>query len=584
MSFYWPHLLWLAAAVPALIGLQILLDRPPRKSRESASSPAPRPDGQIRRGAVIGGRARFGPSVGRPMARPWRFWLAALLLVTALARPQWGQAPASADDAAPGEVVIALDLSRSMLVSDVSPSRLIRARALALRLADDLPDRRIGLIGYAGEAHLLAPVSEDQAILRTYLPDISPEHMPSPGSNLQAMLEVALSSFSDTPQGRVLVVLSDGEAEPGPWRTSLAGLRAQGVRVIAVGLGTEAGGAPPGPDGAPLRAPDGTPVISRLSPEVLTALAAGGAAGGQSLDLAAAVDLSSRVRAASAAAPEATGLAAARAVQAADQFVWFAAAALILLAWSAAVEVPAHPRLRQARTPGLGRAVLLVALALTLAPASLSLAQGPLLTEADLQGEEDPLLQMRSLAEELVTRRRLTAGDYKRVTDVAIRYGEIHRGHGHPLEDGVMRDGLAAIVEGRRLDPDLTDWAAAEAKLKRLLTPPPPVPMEDPGPADPANEPMDATGEQPVAGEEAKPGEGESSGEDDEAPTAGEQGLQNVGGSKSDQFDPAEWRNPALVQPLDTLRRLRAADSPGELFLRRQAARTTPRPAGAQTW
>jgi hypothetical protein len=97
--------------------------------------------------------------------------------------------------------------------------------------------------------------------------------------------------------------------------------------------------------------------------------------------------------------------------------------------------------------------------------------------------------------------------------------------------------------------------------------------MEDPGPADPANEPMDATGQQPVAGEE-----------DPQEPTAGEQGLQNVGGSKSDQFDPAEWRNPALVQPLDTLRRLRAADSPGELFLRRQAAQAAPRPEGAQTW
>lgn len=576
MSFLWPQMLWLAALVPLMIGLELLVDR--RREGPDGSG------GKIRRGAVLGGRVRFDPGAARPMARPWRFWLGVLLLVAALARPQWGQAPLAPDDQAPGEVVIALDLSRSMLATDVSPSRLSRARALATALADDLPERRIGLIGYAGAAHVLAPVSEDQAILRTYLPQIGPEHMPVPGSNLDALLETALNSFSDTPQGRALVILTDGEAEPGAWRERLAPLRSQGVRVIAVGLGTEAGATPPGPGGAPMRRPDGAAVVSRLNPALLAELAAGGAEGGQALDLAGAAELSALVRTASATAPEAAGTEAGRAQGLADQFVWFAAAALILLAWSAASEVPAHPRLRTPQTPALSRALLLAAFALALAPAGLSLAQGPLLTEADLQGEEDPLLQMRGLAEELVGRRRLSAADYLRISEVAIRYGEVHRGHGHALEDGVMRDGLAAVVQGRRLDPDLADWAAAEARLNHLLTPPPPVPMEDPGPADPANEPMGATGQQPVAGEDAGPG-GDEPGEDgQQEPTAGEQGLQNVGGSKSDQFDPAEWSNPALVQPLDTLRRLRAADSPGELFLRRQAAQAAPRPAGAQTW
>ena len=577
MSFLWPHMLWLAALVPVLIGLELWLGR-------RQDGPDGGAGGKIRRGAVLGGRVRFDPGAARPMARPWRFWLAVLLLVAALARPQWGQAPLAPDDQAPGEVVIALDLSRSMLATDVSPSRLSRARALATALADDLPERRIGLTGFAGAAHVLAPVSEDQAILRTYLPQIGPEHMPVPGSNLDALLETALNSFSDTPQGRVLVILTDGEAEPGAWRERLAPLRSQGVRVIAVGFGTEAGATPPGPGGAPMRRPDGAAVVSRLNPGLLAELAAGGAEGGQALDLAGAADLSALVRTASATAPGAAGTEAGRAQGLADQFVWFAAGALILLAWSAASEVPAHPRLRTPRTRALSRALLLAAFALTLAPAGLSLAQGPLLTEADLQGEEDPLLQMRGLAEELVGRRRLSAADYLRISEVAIRYGEVHRGHGHALEDGVMRDGLAAVVQGRRLDPDLADWAAAEARLNHLLTPPPPVPMEDPGPADPANEPMGATGQQPVAGEDAGPG-GDEPGEDgQQEPTAGEQGLQNVGGSTSDQFDPAEWSNPALVQPLDTLRRLRAADSPAELFLRRQAAQAAPRPPGAQTW
>ena len=72
--------------------------------------------------------------------------------------------------------------------------------------------------------------------------------------------------------------------------------------------------------------------------------------------------------------------------------------------------------------------------------------------------------------------------------------------------------------------------------------------------------------------------------EDEQEPTAGEQGLQNVGGSQEDVYDPSEWSNPALVQPLDELRRLRAADSPAELFQRLRSATAEPRPPGAQTW
>ncbi len=314
MSFLWPHMLWLSLLIPVLIGLELWVDR----RREGPGGGA---GTKIRRGAVRGERVRFDSSAARPMARPWRFWLAVLLLTTALARPQWGQAPLAPDDQAPGEVVIALDLSRSMLATDVSPSRLSRARALATALADDLPERRIGLIGYAGAAHVLAPVSEDQAILRTYLPQIGPEHMPVPGSNLDALLETALNSFSDTPQGRVLVILTDGEAEPGAWRERLAPLRSQGIRVIAVGFGTEAGATPPEPGGAPMRRADGAAVVSRLNPGLLAELAAGGAEGGQALDLAGAADLSTLVRTASATAPDAAGTEAGRAQGLADQFV-----------------------------------------------------------------------------------------------------------------------------------------------------------------------------------------------------------------------------------------------------------------------
>ena len=469
-----------------------------------------------------------------------------------------------------------------MLAADVSPTRLARARSLATRLAEDLPDRRIGLIGFAGTAHLLAPVSEDRAILSAYLPQMGPEHMPVPGSDFSGLLDLALASFSDADQGRVLVILTDGEAEPGAWRERLADLRTRNVRIIAVGLGTEAGATPPGPDGQPLTLPSGAPVVARLAPAALSELAS--ATGGQVVPLAEAAGLTELVRAASLTPPDSAGAIEGRPTAKADQFAWFALAALAMLIWSAAVEIPARPRLRRRRALAAAQAALVGLLALALLPLDRSLAQAPLLTEADLQGEEDPLVQMRDLAEELIAKPRLGAADYLRIAEVATRYGEIHRGHGHALEDGVMRDGLMAARRGQVLEPDLADWPAIEAKLERLLVPPPPVPMEDPGPADPANEPMGAQGQQPVAGEDARDSGGDGPPEDEQEPTAGEQGLQNVGGSQEDVFDPSEWSNPALVQPLDELSRLRAADSPAELFQRLRSATAEPRPPGAQTW
>lgn len=572
MSFLWPMILWLAALVGVLAALDIWLSR-------GGDGQTAWP--QIRRGAATGGRVRFDGRRGEP-GPAWRFWLALLLVVIALARPQWGQAPPAEGDQAPGEVILALDLSRSMLAADVSPSRLARARGLAARLAEDLPDRRIGLIGFAGTAHLLAPVSEDRAILSAYLPQMAPEHMPVPGSDFSALLDLALASFSDADQGRVLVLLTDGEAEPGAWRERLADLRTRHVRIIAVGLGTEAGATPPGPGGQPLTLASGAPVVSRLAPAALNDLAS--ATGGQVVPLAEAAGLTELVRAASLTPPDSAGAIEGRPTTKADQFAWFVLAALALLIWSAAVEIPARPRLRRRRTQVAAQAALVGLLALALLPLDRPLAQAPLLTEADLQGEEDPLVQMRELAEELIAKPRLGAADHLRIAEVATRYGEIHRGHGHALEDGVMHDGLMAARRGRAQDPDLADWAAIEAKLERLLVPPPPVPMEDPGPADPANEPMGAQGQQPVAGEDARDSGGDGPPEDEQEPTAGEQGLQNVGGSQEDVFDPSEWSNPALVQPLDELRRLRAADSPAELFQRLRSATAEPRPPGAQTW
>jgi Ca-activated chloride channel homolog len=579
MTFLWPQMLWLALAVPLLIAAGQLLSL--RRKGAVASDPVP----NIKRGAASGGRVRFGARVRTGAGLPWRFWLAVLLAVLALARPQWGRVDALPGEQAPGEVIIALDLSRSMLASDVGPSRMERARLIATTLVEELPDRRMGLIGFAGAAYLLAPASEDRAILQAFLPIVGPEHVITQGSNFAAMLDTALAAYSATEQGRSLVVLTDGEAEPGAWQDRIDALRAKNVRVIAVGMGTPAGATPRTPAGAPLTDPAGAPVVSRLQPATLTALV--GQTGGQVVNFADVRTLPELVRVASALPPERVGAMEESKIRQSDQFVWFAVAALLLLAWSAAREFSARPTLRRrvdADRAGLSVAAAALVLAGVFTAQHAEAQRKPLLTVDDLQGETEPLERMKSVVAEMLAKRRLEASDYLKVVEVSTRYGEIHRGHGHPLEEGVLEDGLDAVAAGQQLDPNLADWAAASAKLKRLLVPPPPVPMEDPGPADPANEPMDGQSEAPQPGEDGREGGEDGAPEDENEPTAGEQGLQAVGGTQKDVFNEAEWRNPALVQPLDQLERLRAADSPAELFRFMQTPPARGERRTVQTW
>lgn len=110
MSFLWPQVLWLALLAPALLGVQRWLGRRAAASgKDDVESYS-----QIRRGVVAGGRVQFDAAAYARRAGEWRLWLALVLVVVALARPQWGRVaePARAD--APGEVIIALDLSRKI--------------------------------------------------------------------------------------------------------------------------------------------------------------------------------------------------------------------------------------------------------------------------------------------------------------------------------------------------------------------------------------------------------------------------------------------------------------------------------------
>lgn len=530
--------LWPAVPGLALLLLSLLLLR---KRRKGATRP------HILRGWIVAGKMRLA----REQPLPWRLTLAILLAAAAVARPQAGEERA-APTAATGNVLLALDLSRSMLARDVQPSRLEQARALAQELAEALPDQRLGLLGFAGSAHLLAPVSDDRALFDAFLSTVQPSHIRAQGSDFAALVDAAAAAKPD-----VLIVMSDGEASPGRWQASAL----NGIPTFAVGFGTREG-ALLSDAGQPIVS-DGRQVRSRLEPATLARL-------GRSMTGTDPAALAAAVRKALAARQPDAANDAPRPV---ELFPWIFGTALLLLAWSAATEWPARPRLA-------GWATSLAALLLVHVP--LFAAKPPPIA-LELHGqEEDPLEAIKAIVAKLVMKPERKAADYRALAEAAVRYGEIHRGHAHPLEEGVLRDGLAAVAVGRRLAPDHASWIALDARLKRLLEPPPPVPPEGDSPHDPANEPVDARQEVPVPDDQDQ-GQGEDAPPEERQVGLPTDDMQRVGGGERDLYDPNEWRNPSLIHPLQELERLRRADTPAKMFRLMQAAEQR-RPGARQTW
>lgn len=178
------------------------------------------------------------------------------------------------------DVVLLLDVSRSMGASDVAPSRLRRAVRTAERLVLETDSARLGLVLFAGDAFAALPLTQDRDAVLTYLRATDTKMISQRGSDLSRGLTVALRVFdprSDRP--RRVVLLSDGEHRGRSLEEAAAQLRANGVRVTSIGFGDAHGGLVPGAGGRPLKDEYGDDVYSRrvdASLELLSTVTGGG--------------------------------------------------------------------------------------------------------------------------------------------------------------------------------------------------------------------------------------------------------------------------------------------------------------------
>ncbi|MFA9196399.1 MAG: VWA domain-containing protein [Aliarcobacter sp.] len=273
-------------------------------------------------------------------------WLGAglMLVAVALARPQWGNVEETVFDQS-REVLIALDLSASMLADDVKPTRLARAKLLIGNLLDELQGERVGLACFAGTAFLQVPLSSDYEVLRDILPGLDPSFLPQAGTDFTGMLRVATEAFGQsTAADRFLIVLSDGEAHDPEWRTGLEELKKKGVKIISLGVGTAAGSLLSDPQGGVIKDGRGAAVLTRLEPATLEELAR--ETGGAYREAANWVDLAELLS--ETVQQGKTGdFAKTREARQAERFQWALAPAVFLLALSLAFEIPTLPGRRR---------------------------------------------------------------------------------------------------------------------------------------------------------------------------------------------------------------------------------------------
>ena len=167
--------------------------------------------------------------------------VALTLLVLAMARPQFGSRIETVRRRGQ-DVVVAVDLSRSMLAEDVTPNRLDRARLSILRLIGQLDGDRIGLVAFAGDAFVQSPLTTDYTAAAMFLNALEPGMMPIQGTDLGEALRVSLDALDQgAREDRVLVLVTDGEDHEGAVDEQIRRAVDSGVAIHSVGIGSTEG-------------------------------------------------------------------------------------------------------------------------------------------------------------------------------------------------------------------------------------------------------------------------------------------------------------------------------------------------------
>jgi Ca-activated chloride channel homolog len=434
----------------------------------------------MKRVAIMGHRVR--PAAAQKLAPAFLIMLSIALALVAIARPRWGEHTEESFSQT-REVMIALDLSRSMWTEDVGSSRLELAKQTAQDLLSSLKGESVGLIVFAGTAFVQVPLSPDYQIIREFMPSLDPDYMPRGGSDYAQMLDAALEGFGAvSDRDRYLIVLSDGESSTRGWEKRLADLSKRQIHVVALGVGTNKGGFIPDQQGGYMADKNGDAVLSRLMPATLQTLAS--RTNGKYLDattlksiddvrtlLKETVETGRQGRLAN----EATSMQS-------ERFQWFLAAAILLGLISLAREFPRQAKPRQVRADRASllqqhfnsRAAAAVGTALLVTVGVTPEVRAHFDSQAGFEVKEvfdsSPAERLRAITDHLA-RFGYDAFDLRLMVEASLKYGMDERRQNSPPLEGVIRDAIEACQQGQRLNPRIADWSYYRAQLTGLLAP-----------------------------------------------------------------------------------------------------------------
>ncbi len=259
-----PIYLWLLLLVPLFFVVQVLVNNLRRR--------------RIRRFGDEALVEAMMPSYAS--AKVWLrlslFSVAFCFFVLALSRPQRG-IRLKEQQVTGAEVIIALDVSNSMLAEDYSPNRLERAKLAISQVSEKLRDDRIGLILFAGDSYVQIPLTSDYISARMFLNSITTGSVPVQGTAIGSAIELAMNSFSEnSDKSRAIVVITDGENHEDDPIAAAKMAAEKGIRVFTIGVGSKEGTFIPLPDGNYITDADGNNVVTRLDDETLQQIASEG--------------------------------------------------------------------------------------------------------------------------------------------------------------------------------------------------------------------------------------------------------------------------------------------------------------------
>ena len=223
--------------------------------------------------------AQLMPDVSkyRPDVKFWLVFAAIGLFAVLLARPQFGSKLETVKRQGV-EVMIALDISNSMLAQDVQPSRLQKAKRLVAQLVDKMENDKVGMIVFAGDAFTQLPITSDYISAKMFLESIDPSLISKQGTAIGAAINLATRSF--TPQegvGRAVILITDGENHEGGAVEAAKAAAEKGIQVNVLGVGM--------PEGAPIpvegtndyrRDREGNVIVTRLNEQMCQEIAQAG--------------------------------------------------------------------------------------------------------------------------------------------------------------------------------------------------------------------------------------------------------------------------------------------------------------------